>query len=425
PISPEKSQVTPRSGLGGLVVMWSLIGLALGGAWYYQALWWPYVAARIGSEPPATKPPARPVPVRVAPVVKRDLPEYLTGLGTVTAYKTVTIRSRVDGELVKVAFQEGQIVCEGDLLAEVDPRPYRAQLDQAEGTLARDEATLKLARLTLARGEELLKTKSIAPQQVDEEAAQVQVMEGTVQADKGLVENAQLQLTYCRIVSPISGRIGLRLVDQGNMVHANDVAGLAVITQLQPISIVFPVPQDHIPRVQRQMNAGRELVVEAYNRDFKTRLAVGKLTAIDNQVDATTGTLRFKADFENQDHMLFPNQFVNIRLLIDTWKDSLIVPTAAVQRGPSGTFVYVLQADDTVDLRPIKVGHTEGSETLVQSGLEPGEMIVTDGLDKLKKDAKVTTSDKDQTTDAKPGSGDAPGPRLRPVPATPAVKSRS
>jgi membrane fusion protein, multidrug efflux system len=361
-------------------------------AWFSRGFWLPLLANG-ASKDKESKPPPRAVPVRVASVTQHDMPEYLTALGTVTAFKTVTIRSRVDGELIKVAFQEGQFVKEGELLAEIDPRPFHAQLEQAEGTLARDEATLKLAQLTLARGEELLKTKSIAPQQVDEEAAQVRVMQGTVQTDQGLVENAKLQLQYCQILAPITGRLGLRLVDQGNMVHANDVAGIAVITQMQPISLVFPIPQDNIPRVQRRMNEGAELPVDAYDRDFKHKLASGLLSAIDNQVDSTTGTLRFKAVFENHDNLLFPNQFVNVRLLVDVRRSAIVVPTAAVQRGPSGLFVYVVRADETVDLRPIKIGHTEGTETVVESGLEPGESVVTDGLEGLRKDAKVLLRD--------------------------------
>lgn len=379
---------------------WVVVLLFAGGAWFFRGSWLPFISRSAAAEKEgAAKPPVRPVPVRVAAVRQHDMPEYLSGLGTVTAFKTVTLRSRVDGELINVAFTEGQFVKEGDLLVEIDPRPYQAMVDQAEGTLAKDEATLKLARLTLARGEDLLKSKSIAPQQVDEEAAQVQVMEGTVQTDLGLVDNAKLQLTYCKIVAPITGRLGLRLVDQGNMVHANDVLGLAVITQLQPISLVFPIPQDNIPRVQQRMNEGHTLPVDAYDRDFKTKLASGKLAAIDNQVDATTGTLRFKAVFDNKDNMLFPNQFVNVKLLVDTRKNAMTVPTAAVQRGPSGVFVYVVK-EDKAEMRPVKAGHAEGAETLIETGLSPGEIVVTDGIDKLKDGATVTTREKDQV----PGS---------------------
>jgi multidrug efflux system membrane fusion protein len=331
------------------------------------------------------------IPVRTAVVQQRDMPVLISGLGTVTAFRTVTLRSRVDGELIKVDFTEGQMVHEGDLLAEIDPRPFQAQLQQAEGLLAKDEATLQLARLTLNRGYDLLKKNSIAQQQVDEEAAQVQTLEGTVQTDEAMVATAKLQLTYCRIIAPISGRIGLRLVDQGNIVHANDLMGMAVITQLQPISLVFPVSQDEIPRVQKQMNSGAALTVYAYHRNNKTILATGKLAAIDNQVDATTGTVRLKAVFDNEDGMLFPNQFVDARLLIDTNRDAVVVPAAAVQRGPTSAFVYVVQPDEKVKLREVQVGLTEGADTAISAGLSPGEIVVTDGIDKLKDDALVST----------------------------------
>ncbi len=365
---------------------WVVILALTGAAWFTRGSWLPLIPRGMaGEKAGAAKAGAKPVPVRVAQVVQHDMPEYLTGLGTVTAFKTVTLRSRVDGELIKVAFTEGQNVSEGDLLAEIDPRPYQALLDQAEGMLAKDEATLALAELTLARGKELVKKQSLAKQQLDEEAAAVETMKGTVQTDRGLVANARLQLAYCRIVAPITGRIGLRLVDQGNMVHANDLVGMAVITQLQPISLVFPIPQDNIPRVQRRMNEGVALPVDAYDRDFKLQLAAGKLAAIDNQVDALSGTLRFKAVFDNKDDMLFPNQFVNAKLLVDTRKNAIIVPSAAVQRGPNGIFVYVVMEDETVDLRYVKTGHTEGAETLIETGLAPGEIVVTDGLEKLKK----------------------------------------
>ncbi|HEY2251206.1 MAG TPA: efflux RND transporter periplasmic adaptor subunit, partial [Planctomycetaceae bacterium] len=240
--------------------------------------------------------------------------------------------------------------------------------------------------------------------QVDEEAAQVQVMEGTVQTDRAMVDTAKLQITYCRIISPITGRIGLRLVDQGNIVHANDLTGMAVITQLQPIALVFPISQDEIPRVQKQMNAGQDLTVYAYDRNFKTKLATGKLAAIDSQVDVTTGTVRLKAVFDNEDGMLFPNQFVNARLLVDTQHDALVIPTAAKQSGPSFPFVYVVRPDETVELRPVEVGPTEGAETVITTGLVPGEIVVTDGIDKLKQDAKVSTKDpaKDVAKDKHP-----------------------
>ncbi len=372
-----------------------LVVLALGGAaWYYHSLWLPWVAPGLSKSSTApAKPPQRVVPVRTATVVERDMDLYINGLGTVTAFKTVTLKSRVDGELVKVAFTEGQMVREGDLLAEIDPRPYQALLTQAEGTLQRDEAMLQLARLTLARGKELLEKKSIAKQQLDEEAAQVAQLEGTVETDRGMVDNARLQLTYCRIIAPVSGRIGLRLVDQGNIVHANDLLGMAVITQLQPIALVFPISQDEIPRVQSRTREEPDLEVLAYDRGFGMKLATGKLYAIDNQVDATTGTVKLKAKFENEDGMLFPNQFVNARLLVSTKKNAIIAPSAAVQRGPNGSFVYVVKPDETVEVQLVSVGESEGDKTSIDKGLAPGDIIVTDGIDKLTKGAKITTLD--------------------------------
>jgi multidrug efflux system membrane fusion protein len=375
---------------------WLFVFAVAAAAWHYRAQWWPYLMAlRSGAGAPAAK-VSRPVPVRTATVEERDMPDFINGLGTVTAFKTVTLKSRVDGELVKVAFTEGEMVQEGDLLAQIDPRPFEAQLEQAEGTLSKDEATLELAKLNLIRVKELKKSNSIAQQQVDEQVAMVQQLEGTVQTDRGLVANARLQLSYCRIVAPVSGRIGLRLVDQGNIVHANDVMGMAVITQLQPIALVFPVSQDEIPRVQKRVNEGETLTVLAYDRGFTTKLATGKLYAIDSQVDVTTGTIKLKAVFDNEDLMLFPNQFVNARLLVDTIHNAVIVPSAAVQHGPNGDFVYVVQSDDKVDLRTVVTGHEEGGRRAIVTGLVPGEIVVTDGIDKLKRGSEITTLEKEK-----------------------------
>lgn len=361
---------------------------------------WSNIKTYVGLEAkPASKPPVRIIPVVTAPVIQKDMQVYINGLGTVTAFKTVTIRSRVEGELVKVAFTEGQIVKEGDLLAEIDRRPFDVQLQQAEGQLARDEATLKAADFTYKRYEELQAQKAIAAQQVDDQRSIVQQMTGAIQSDRATVANAKLQLDYCHITAPISGRIGLRLVDQGNIVRANDPNGLAVITQLQPIALVFTIPQDDISRVQRGHSDEKPLVVTAFDRNFKTKLALGKLSAIDNQVDATTGTVRLKAVFDNEDGLLFPNQFVNARLLVDTKKDAIVVPTAAVQRGPNFSFVYVVQEDETVELRTVTVGMSEGAETAIESGLTPGEVVVTEGLDKLQKGTKITTSVGDKSKD--------------------------
>jgi len=413
---PAAAQAVPESPKRH-VWRWIIVVALAAGAWYGRSYWLPWLNSALGRSNGngAAARPSRPVPVRTATVVKRDLDLYLNGLGTVTAFKTVTLKSRVDGELVKVAFTEGQMVKEGDLLAEIDPRPFEAELEQVEGTLAKDEATLELAKLNLERVQELRKKNSIAQQQVDEQVAAVQQMEGTVQTDAGLVANARLQLKYCKIIAPITGRIGLRLVDQGNIVHASDVMGMAVITQLQPIAVVFPISQDEIPRVQKQMNSGKTLTVYAYDRGFSTRLATGKLYAIDNQVDATTGTVKFKAVFDNEDNMLFPNQFVNARLLVDTLHDAVIVPSAAVQRGPNGMFVYVVQPDDKVHMQTVVTGEAEGPETAVATGLVSGDVVVTDGIDKLKEGSEITTQEKEREkakrAEAGQGAGAGNAPR--------------
>lgn len=369
-------------------------------AWYYRVIWLPFVTPMFSASAPPPKPAARVVPIVTAAVQQRDMNLFLNGLGTVTAFKTVTIRSRVEGELIKVAFEEGQMVREGALLAEIDPRPFDVQREQAEGQLAKDEATLKAAKLNLARLKELLTTKSATAQEIDEQSAVVQQAEGTLKASQAMVDNAKLQLTYCHIVAPIDGRIGLRLVDQGNIVRANDPNGMAVITQLQPIALVFTIPQDDVARVLKQIRGGTPLTVTAFDRDFKTQLAAGKLLAIDNQVDPTTGTVRLKAMFENEDDLLFPNQFVNARLHVDTKREAIVVPSAAVQRGPSSMFVYVVKPDETVELRNIVIGPTEGAETSIESGLTAGEIVVTEGLDKLQPGAKITTHAKEKRSDS-------------------------
>lgn len=371
--------------------------LALTGAgWYYREQLEPYVTPLVEklSPPKPTRPPQRAITVGTAQVAQRDVNFYLNGLGTVTAFKTVTVRSRVEGELLRVAVQEGQPVQEGDLLAEVDPRLWQAQLDQAAGQLARDQAALKSAQLTLTRYQQLLETKIVTAQQIDEQVSLVQQAEAAIKTDQALIDNANLQLDYCTITAPISGRIGLRLVDAGNIVRANDPTGIAVITQLQPISLVFTIPQDDIRRVQAQVRDDAGLQVEAFDRDFSHRLAVGKLVAIDNQVDPTTGTVRLKAVFENKDEALFPNQFVNVRLLVETQEDAIVAPTAAVQRGPNSMFVYVLQEDETVALREVETGEVDETDTVILRGLTPGETVVTDGLDKLLPGSKVATKDK-------------------------------
>jgi multidrug efflux system membrane fusion protein len=338
---------------------------------------------------PGTKPVAPAVPVVTATVRQGEMPVYLTGLGTVTAFNTVVVKSRVDGQLIRVGFREGQYVHEGDLLAEIDPRPFQVQLTQAEGQLARDTAQLKAAMLNLARYRDLLSNDLIAKQQVDDQAATVGQYEGTVKLDQGAIDNAKLQLTYARITAPISGRIGLRLVDAGNMVHASDQTGLLVITQVQPIAVIFTLPEDNLPAVLTKLRAGDRLPVEAYDRAGRVRLATGSLLTTDNQIDQSTGTTRMKAVFENKDNALFPNQFVNVKLLLDMRNEAIIVPIAGIQRGPQGTFVYVVKADQTVDVRPVTIGPASSDNASIEAGLSAGESVVVDGVDKLRAGSKV------------------------------------
>jgi multidrug efflux system membrane fusion protein len=318
-----------------------------------------------------------------------DLGVYQTGLGTVTPLKTVTVRSRVDGELVSVAYREGQSVRAGDLLAEIDPRPFQVQLHQAEAQLAKDEAALRNAKIDLERYQALMSQGLIPRQQLDTQVATVDQMEAATRSDRAQVESAQLSLTYSRIVAPISGIVGLRLVDPGNMVHASDAGGLLVITEQQPIAVVFTIAADRLPPVVQQTKAGRRLVVEAWDRDLKARLATGSLLAIDNQIDQTTGTVRIKALFPNDDLSLYPNQFVNARLLVDTVRQAVLIPTAALQRSPQSTYVYVVKADATVEMRNVEVQLTEGEDSAIRKGVSAGDVVVVDGVDKLQPGAAV------------------------------------
>jgi multidrug efflux system membrane fusion protein len=329
------------------------------------------------------------VPVVVATAQKSDLPVYLNGLGTVTAFNTVTVRSRVDGQIVKINFTEGQMVHQGDPLVEIDPRPYQVQLEQAEGQLAKDQAQLKDVQVDYDRYQLLFKEGVIAKQQVDTQTAQVGQFEGAIKADQGTIDSAKLQITYSHVIAPISGRIGLRLVDMGNIVHASDAGGLLVITQLQPISVIFSLPQDQLSQVLARMRGKQELAVDAYDRDDVTKVASGKLLTIDNQIDTTTGTYKLKATFSNENNTLFPNQFVNTHLLVDTRRNMTSVPAAAVQRGPQNTYVYVVQPDNTVKIQNVTVALASGNSVGVSSGIQPGDVVVTDGQDKLQDGSKI------------------------------------
>jgi multidrug efflux system membrane fusion protein len=329
------------------------------------------------------------VPVSVATAQQLDMPVYLTGLGSVTAYNTVSVKSRVDGQLVEVNFKEGQHVNKGDLLALIDPRPYEVALNQAQATLFRDQAQLRDARLNYERFKGLLQDSgAMSQQQVDTQRATADQLEGAVRADQATINSAKLNLTYCHITSPIGGRVGIRLVDVGNMVHASDANPMLVITQLQPIAVLFTLPEDQLPSVAQHMRRAT-LQVDAYSRDDQTKLASGNLLTIDNQIDQTTGTGRLKAVFDNKEGELWPNQFVNVRLLLETRKNSTVVPTAAIQRGPQGTFVYVMKPDKTVDVHPVTVAFAEGDLSVLSGGGSPGDVVVTDGQDKLQVGAKV------------------------------------
>jgi len=332
----------------------------------------------------------RPVPVVAAPARVRDVGVYITGLGSVTPLNTVTLRTRVDGQLMSVRFQEGQLVNKGDLLAEIDPRPFQAQLTQFEGQLARDQALLDNARVDLERYQGLAAKDAIPRQQLDTQQSLVHQLEGAVTNDKGLIDGARVMLDYCRITSPIGGRVGLRLVDPGNIVHATDVNGIVVVTQLQPIAVVFTIPEDNIPAVLARLGHGASLQVEAYDREQQRKLSTGSLLTIDNQVDPTTGTVKLKATFPNTDNRLFSSQFVNARLLLDVQRHATVVPAAAIQRGAQGSLVYVVKADQTVTARKVTLGVADGDDVTVTAGLAAGEQVVVDGADRLRDGAAVT-----------------------------------
>jgi len=329
------------------------------------------------------------MPVTVAKAMQQDLPVYLSGLGSIAAYYTVSLKSRVDGQLIDVKFKEGESVKQGALLAVIDPRPYQVQLEQAQSQLFKDQASLRDGQLNYQRYKGLLQNSgAMSQQQVDTQQATVDQLEGAVRNDQATVDNAKLNLTYCHITAPVSGRIGLRLVDPGNMVHASDTNPLLVITQLQPITALFTLPEDQLPEVAQRLRKS-PLEVDAYSRDDQTKLATGRLLTIDNQIDQTTGTGKLKAVFSNEDNVLWPNQFVNVHLLLETRKNATVIPSAAVQQGPQGSYVYVMKQDNTVEARNISSALTEGNLTQIATGLSPNEVVVTDGQDKLQAGSKV------------------------------------
>jgi multidrug efflux system membrane fusion protein len=347
------------------------------------------------------------VSVAIATVQGQDVPVYLTGLGSVTAFNTANIKSRVDGQIMKVNFKEGQFVHEGELLIEIDARPFQVQLEQMQAQLFKDEASLRDAKLNLDRYTTLIPSGSIAQQQVDTQKSTVDQLDGQVRTDQAMIDNARLQIVYCHITAAFSGRVGLRQVDPGNIVHAADTNPMLILTQLQPIAVIFTLPEDVLPSVAQRMKQAT-LEVDAFNRDDQTKLAAGKLLTIDNEIDPTTGTAKLKAVFDNKDNQLWPNQFVNADLLLETRKNSTVLPTAAILRGPQGTFVYAVNSDKKAESRPVTVALTQGNTTIISSGLNPGDVVVTDGQDKLQNGSSIAPRQGGPA--AGPGTAPAVGP---------------
>ena len=401
----SSAETKPRRGWGGAVLALVVLG---GLGWLGRAYVWPKLAPMFGQT--ASKSAARgsqvpPQPVGVATIGHGDVRIVLSALGTVTPLATVTVKTQISGQLVQIAFQEGQLVHQGDFLAQIDPRPYQVALEQAEAQLVRDQATLKGAQVDLARYRTLVAQDSIAKQTLDSQVATVGNLQGTVQLDQASIDSAKLNLTYCHIIAPVDGQVGLRQVDPGNYVQTSDTNGVVVITQMQPISVIFSVPEDGLADIIARLRSGATLSVDAYDRANLRGLATGQLATLDNQIDTTTGTLKMRALFANPDEALYPNQFVNVRLLVNTLRDAVRVPVPAVQRGEPGTYVYVITPDNTVAVRPVKLGPTDGGYTAVLSGLRPGERVVTDGTDRLREGAAVTVPAQDPQPDGQAPQG--------------------
>ena len=367
--------------------LWLFVPLLLGVCAYFLS---PAIAG-VKSAGPAPKAAQTALPVVAVTARTGNIGVFFTGLGAVTPLATVTVRSRVDGQIMRIRYREGDTVHKGDLLVEIDDGPYRAALTQAEGQLIRDQATLENARIDLARYQELIPLKAVPEQQAATQQATVHQGEGVVKFDQGQIDSARVNLAYTRVTAPVSGRVGLRLVDLGNIVHASDTNGLLVITQMDPISVIFTISEDQLQVVLGKVAARQTLEVDAYDRAARTKLAHGSLSTLDNQVDPATGTLKLRATFQNAKGTLFPNQFVNARLLVQEKRGVTLVPTAAVQRNSQVTYVYVVKADSTVTVRPITIGTTEGDDSEVTSGLAPGDVVVMTGVEKLQEGSRVST----------------------------------
>ncbi len=345
------------------------------------------------------------MPVVAAVAEKGDIDIIRNAIGTVTPLANVTVRTQINGQLLQVAFQEGQMVKQGDFLAEVDPRPYQLALEQAEGALKRDQALLTDAKLNYERYKKLVEQDSIAKQTMTTQESLVAQYEGDVQTDQGQIDTEKLNLAYCHVVAPVSGRVGLRQIDQGNYVQVSDPNGIVTLTQLQPITVIFTLPEDDLPSVMARLKDGAELEATAFDRTQSTKLATGKLTSVDNQIDTATGTVKLRAQFDNTDSNLFPNQFVNVELRIDTLHDATIIPSAAIQRGTPGTFVYLVSPDDTVKVQAVKLGPAQGNNVAITDGLSPGDKVVIDGADKLRDGAKITLPQEKGSGDSVQHSG--------------------